>query len=526
MVMETLVSTQTMEQIDSRAQSDYAIPGLVLMEQAGTKGWEAFVGHAHGLGMDIDRVVFIAGGGNNGGDALVMAREAFFMGLKSFSILLVGSRVSNACAVHRNICRKLGFDIFEAENDDGMISSHAGRMLADADVIVDGIAGTGLRGTLGGTTAEIVRMVNARQAQGAFVLAVDIPSGCSDGMSVAGPRIIANATVTMGLRKAAAYHPTCRMGWGTILRVNPSFPPALLKNSVAVATLSDREDLKLSRYDEDVYKNKRGHLAVFAGSASYLGAPRLTARGAYHCRCGLVTLCADRAVATAASSDSPSIIVQTLEKDEVLSGSRLSHGYQAVAAGPGWGEGHEAQLFEILQSGLPTILDADAIGTFARFVSEHRIQGTTHGPMVLTPHPGELHRMLETLHMPLLAQETGPGSSPESFIDSIKKVAVALEVVLVYKSHVLWIVDGRSGGVLPIVVDGMNNALGVAGSGDVLTGIIGSLLAQGYDALQCAHMGVLIHQEAGNRARNETGWFDSETLIPHVGTVCRNAEHG
>jgi NAD(P)H-hydrate epimerase len=134
--------------------------------------------------------------------------------------------------------------------------------------------------------------------------------------------------------------------------------------------------------------------------------------------------------------------------------------------------------------------------------------------------------MLEALHMPLLAQETGPSSSPESFIDSLRRVAVALELVIVYKSHVLWIVDGRNGGALPIVVDGMNNALGVAGSGDVLTGVIGSLLAQGYDPLQAAHTGVLIHQEAGLRARSEAGWFDAETLTSHVGIVCRNAEHG
>lgn len=523
--METLVSTQTMEQIDSRAQSDYSIPALVLMEQAGTKGWHAFADFAKGKDRQFKRVVFVAGGGNNGGDALVMAREAFFSGLEDFAILLVGSRVSNACSVHRNICRKLGFEMFESENEDGMISTHASRLLGDADLIVDGIAGTGLRGLLSGTTAEIVKMINARQNKGAMVMAVDIPSGCSDGMSVAGPRILADVTITMGMRKAAAYHPVCRMGWGTIIRVNPSFPPTLLKNSVAVATLSERSDLKIMRYEEDVYKNKRGHLALFAGSTSYTGAPRLTARGAFHSSCGLVTLCCSKDVAVVASAESPSIIVQALEDGEILSGQVLSKSYQAIAAGPGWGEGHQDQLIEILQSGLPTVLDADAIEAFASVVGEHRIQGTAHGPLVLTPHPGELHRMLETLHMPLLAQETGPGGSPDSFIESLKRVAVALELVIVYKSHVLWIVDGRNGGSLPIVVDGMNNALGVAGSGDVLTGIIGSLLAQGYDALQAAHNGVLIHQEAGLRARNDSGWFDAETLIDHVGNVCRNSEH-
>lgn len=97
---------------------------------------------------------------------------------------------------------------------------------------------------------------------------------------------------------------------------------------------------------------------------------------------------------------------------------------------------------------------------------------------------------------------------------------------MVYKSHVVWIADGRSAGNLPIVVDGMNSALGVAGSGDVLTGIIGSLLAQGLDALEAAKTGVLIHQSAGAMARTESGWFDAETLVSHVGNACRAAESG
>ena len=264
--METLVSTQTMESIDSRAQSDYLIPGVVLMEQAGSKGWGAFNAYAAEAGISFSRVLFVAGGGNNGGDALVMAREAFFSGLDTFSILLAGSRVSNSCSVQRNICRKLGFAMFEAETDEGLLSTDASRLISDADLIVDGIAGTGLRGLLSGTTAEMVKLINARRAQGSITLSVDIPSGCSDSMSVAGVRVQADVTVTMGLRKAAAYHPVTRTGWGTILRVNPSFPPALLRNAVAAATLSGREDMELDRFTEDVYQYKRGNLALLSGS--------------------------------------------------------------------------------------------------------------------------------------------------------------------------------------------------------------------------------------------------------------------
>ena len=311
--METLVSTQTMQQIDSKAQHDYAIPSMVLMEQAGSKAWLAFTGFAQEHSIPMTKIVFVAGGGNNGGDALVMAREAWFAGQTDISILLVGSHISHSCEIHRSICNKLGLPMVEGGDGEKQINGEASRMLADADLIVDGIAGTGLRGSLTGTTAEVVKMINARKAQGAFVLAVDIPSGCSDTMSAAAPRIMADVTITMGLQKSGAYHPVSRMGWGTILRVNPSFPPPLLLHAPAEALLSSPEELHLKQVSEDAYKYKRGHLALFAGSRRYTGAARLAARGAFHSRCGVVTLCCDQDVASVASSESPSIIVPALQ---------------------------------------------------------------------------------------------------------------------------------------------------------------------------------------------------------------------
>ena len=522
--METLVSTQTMENIDSRAQSEYAIPGLVLMEQAGVKGWNAFLQF---LGRDEWKdllFVFLAGGGNNGGDALVMAREAFFSGLERYSILLAGSHVSTACASQRGICRSLGMKMQESETPGGLLLEESLKVIANADIIIDGLAGTGLRGTLSGNAAELVKLVNSRRAQGAIVCSVDIPSGCSDAVSAAGNRINADVTITMGLQKAACYHPPCRPSWGRVIRINPSFPPTLLRKAPAVALLYGEADLQLPRIDAQSYKNRRGHLALFAGSQQYSGAARLTSKAAFHARAGLVTLFCDEGIVQIASIESPSVIIYGVPASTIIEAGTVVKSYQAVAAGPGWGEGRDEQLLELLRSGLPLVIDADGLDCFARLISEHRIQIHAHGPLVLTPHPGELHRMLETLHMPLLAQETGAGSSPESFIDSLRRVAVALGVVIVYKSHVVWIMDGRTTGNLPLVVDGMNSALGVAGSGDVLTGIIGALLAQGMDAMDAAKAAVLVHQKAGLLARDDLGWFDSQELVGKIGKACREFE--
>ncbi len=524
--METLASTQTMEVIDSKAQSDYAIPGLILMEQAGVKAWRALIERLADRDWKEQRFLCIAGGGNNGGDALVMAREALFAGVRKTTVLLVGSRISNACATQRNICRSLGLSMVEAESSGDTLASEALKVVGEADILIDGLAGTGLRGMLTGLSAELVKAVNVRKSQGAFVFSVDIPSGCSDLVSAAAVRVQADVTITMGLQKAACYHPPFRPSWGEVIRINPSFPIKLLKNAPAVALLCDDGDLRLPAVSDQSYKNRRGHVGLFAGSQTYTGAPRLSARAAFHARGGLVTLYCDKEITSVVATESPSVIIRGLDSNSVVSAGQLMDLHQALVAGPGWGEGREDLLLTLLRSGLPMVLDADGITCFANLVGGHRLQANDHGPLVLTPHPGELHRMLEILNMPLLAQESGTGSSPEAFIDALQRVAVALEVILVYKSHVVWIVDGRSAGNLPLVVDGMNSSLGVAGSGDVLTGIVGAFLAQGLDALEAAKAGVIVHQKAGRIARDAHSWFDSQELVDAVGNACRTFERG
>ena len=184
----------------------------------------------------------------------------------------------------------------------------------------------------------------------------------------------------------------------------------------------------------------------------------------------------------------------------------------------------ERQLQEILAGTVPAVLDADALASFALLVAEKRIATASIPPLILTPHPGELRNMLEKLSMPLWAQDSGPGGTPEAFVGALKSIARTLKVVLVYKSHIVWIVDGRKEEPVPIVVQGNNNALGVAGSGDVLSGIIGALLAGGLDAGDAAVSGVLLHQKAGELAREERRWFDSQILTDYVAAAYALAE--
>ena len=285
--------------------------------------------------------------------------------------------------------------------------------------------------------------------------------------------------------------------------------------------------MRVPAFTAQEYKNTRGHLALFGGSENYSGAVQLTGTSAFRSGAGLVSVFTDEKVSQVLRKDSPSLIVHAVQEHLPVRGDALND-YDAVVCGPGWGRerGRERQLQEILTASVPVVLDADALTAFALLVSEKRIATASLPPLVLTPHPGELRQMLEMLSMPLWAQDSGPAGTPEAFVEALKSIACTLKVVLVYKSHIVWIVDGRDEDPVPVVVEGRNNALGVAGSGDVLSGIIGALVAGGLDPGEAAVSGVLLHQKAGELAREEHRWFDSQILTDYVASAYALAEKG
>lgn len=521
--MEKLVSTHVMERVDLDSQQIYSVPALILMEQAGVRGWQALVEASKvPLHKEIS-LLFVAGGGNNGGDALVMARQAAADGFINLQILLVASRFSSLCSTQKAVVTSLGLSLYRSEKLLDQVDDQSLALISEADIIIDGLSGTGLKGPLQGLPAQIVEVINAQKERGCAIWAIDIPSGCADNLSSQSIHIQADQTVTMGLQKYSAYHPPLRAAWGKILCVNPTFPPQVLRDAPATALLCQSEDATLKPLGEASFKHKRGHLALFAGSYNYSGAARLASRAAFHARVGLVTLCCDQEIVPLVASESPSVIIQGLFRQEVLPAAQLEQKFQAIVAGPGWASHHEGQLIEILKSKIPAILDAQAIALFASAIASGRLEPKQHGPLVLTPHPGELRHFLERLAMPLLAQETSSTGSAESFVESMQKVAEIVDAYIIYRSHVIWIFPPHPNS-LPMVIDGMNAALGVAGSGDVFVGILGSLLAQQYDVSQATVTAALIHQKSGLLGRNQHGWFDSEELIEQVGHACNFLE--
>ena len=521
--MEPLVSTQVLKDIDERAMNEYMIPSLLLMEHAGVKGYHRMIELSGRSADPSATLVVVAGSGNNGGDALVMAREAYLSGRRQIQILLLGTHLSQSSIVHRQIIENLKLDTHEISFTDGQLDSRTLVMLEQADQIIDGILGTGLHSKVTDATAALFHAINAQRERGAHIVSVDVPSGYSDQLPATMAHVEADITLTFGLEKYGAYVPAFRRAWGEIKVVNPSFPLSLLDSVSPEALLARFQDVQIPAFTAQEYKNSRGHMALLGGSEKYSGAVQLTSFSAFSSGVGLVSVFTDEKVAEVIKKDKPSLIVHTVEDHLPVKADSLK-GYDAVVCGPGWGKGRERQLQEILNGTVPVLLDADALASFALLVAEKRIVTASLPPLVLTPHPGELRNMLERLSMPLWAQDSGPGGTPEAFAGALKSIARALKVVLVYKSHIVWIVDGRKEEPVPVVVQGNNNALGVAGSGDVLSGIIGALVAGGLDEGDAAVSGVLLHQKAGELAREERRWFDSQILTDYVAAAYALAE--
>ncbi len=525
--MKPLVSTQVLKDVDEKAMNEYMIPSLLLMEHAGVKGYHRMVELSGRLADPSASLVVVAGSGNNGGDALVMAREAYLSGRRRIQILLLGTHLSQASVVHRQIIENLKLESHQVSCEDGVLDSRTREILEHADQIIDGILGTGLHSKVTDATACLFHAVNAQRERGAQVVSLDVPSGYSDQLSATMAHIEADITLTFGIEKYGAYIPSFRSAWGVISVVNPSFPPSLLERVSPEAYRATFLDVRLPSFTAQEYKNTRGHVALFGGSEKYSGAVQLTGTSAFSSGAGLVSVFTDEKVAEVLRTDRPSLIVHTVQEHLPVKGDALND-YDAVVCGPGWGRerGRERQVQEILTASVPVVLDADALSAFALLVSEKRVSTVSLPPLVLTPHPGELRQMLEMLSMPLWAQDSGPAGTPEAFVGALKSIARALKVVLVYKSHVVWIIDGRNEESVPVVVEGRNNALGVAGSGDVLSGIIGALAAGGLDAGDAAVSGVLLHQKAGELAREEHRWFDSQILTDYVAAAYALAEEG
>jgi len=503
-----------MAEIDRRAQEEYAIPGQLLMENAGLKGFLRFLECAFGEeeeGQIVGRYrpesfsyVFIAGSGNNGGDALVMARQAHLFGFPKVAVIMVKEKMNEEVRAQRRMAEKLGIPLAVWEHQ----QEQARAFLEEAEIIFDGIAGTGIDGALREPLSSLVEVVNA--VVHPVKVAIDIPSGLGKNFQEGMPAIRASLTLTMGLHKMPLYSIDGRPYAGRIERVDLGFPPELLEDPPeAVHLLDEPAPLHM---EAEAYKNTRGHCALFCGAKGTSGAAALAAEAAARSGTGLTSLFVDEDIYSAMAAKLLSVMVKPLSgiNNSGINNTVALKPFTAFLVGSGWGvEGRERLLQMLLESGTPGVIDADGLRVLRKLAGETErdtLAEKLNGRWICTPHPGEF-RVLQSIDRESLRRDP---------LSAVLTAAREYGMVVLLKSHLCYIAapDGRTA-----IADGMNPAMGTGGTGDVLAGMAAGLLATGVEPFDAACRAAGFHQRIGALLRRRRGWFLAEDMLPYISMV-------
>jgi NAD(P)H-hydrate epimerase len=522
--MIPVLSRAQMRAFDKFAIESCHVPGMILMENAGrgaadvlsamigesrrglrrdasraAQGRRAVVPirHVRAPGQPADypldaRVVIVCGTGNNGGDGFVVARHLIARGAE-VTVVLTGrsEKVTGEARINHDAFVDLGggcIELPEGASIDGLVTE-----LESADFVVDAIFGTGLDRPIRGHLIQVIEAINACRAR---TIALDIPSGLdADSGSPLGTAVLADDTVTFGHLKVGLLTPDGARLAGRVHVVDLGVPEALILGQVGhSAEVLDPANVGgffIAR-EPNVHKHAAGNVLVIAGSPGKLGASKLTAFAALRAGAGLVTVCTWPDAARSLESTVTEVMTARIDPADIEGSlDHALHGRHVVAIGPGLGTDDAARRVVdhvVLKWDGLKVVDADAITCF---VGRARELASAKGRVVLTPHPGELGRLLGC-------------SGAEVEQDRFGKIAEAVKltgatVVLKGARTLVALPDGR----VHVAVAG-NPSLATAGSGDVLTGIVAALgCTMKEDRAACA--GVLVHAMAADRWSAETG---------------------
>lgn len=493
-----VVTAQEMRELDRKTIEEVGISGLMLMENAGRQVAERAARMLEERGGRV--VAILAGKGNNGGDGLVAARHLFNKGYEVRVCLLVDpGHVTGDARVNLEIWRRMGQEVYQADGANG--AQRVKVALLGTDVVVDAIYGTGFRGR---PPAEVGRIMEVVNRSGKPVVAVDVPSGveASSGR-VAGPAIRAACTVTFGLPKLGLYLlPGARYA-GEIHVADISIPRSVVTAASIRRHVLTKELVAswLTPRDLEAHKGNFGRVLVIGGSRTMIGAACLAAYAALRTGAGLVYLAVPEGMQRVAAAKLDEVI--TIPLPETTGGSLSREARVAleehlgradvVALGPGLSTHEEtvALVRELVREvACPLVLDADGLNALA---GATEVLARRAAPTVLTPHPGEMARLLDCSTAEVQADR----------LATAEKAAAAWNAVVLLKGA-RTIVTGP-GGETYINPTG-NPGMATAGSGDVLTGIIAALIAQGLPPLQAAAAGAFLHGRAGDLAAAEKGF--------------------
>lgn len=488
-----LVSADEMRAIERIAIEEMGIPAATLMERAGRAVADAAAGLA---GLD-GRVVVVCGSGNNGGDGFVAARllHAAGRGVLVVALGAPGKGSPESIAAWKGA-------------EDAGVPVESLPALRDfpvrsGDLVVDALLGTGLERAAEGPFAAAIEAIANLRAQGARVLSVDLPSGlATDTGRSLGPVVRADATVTFAFSKIGLeLQPGSDLA-GEVTVVDIGIPPGAADRIPPTAELLDEGAARalVPRRDREAHKGDAGRLLVVAGSPGKSGAANLALTGALRGGVGLVTLAARAEVLGPALGGRPEAMstplpgVGNLARSDIPALQGAAAGANALVIGPGISRGPETApaIRGLLDRyPIPTVLDADAINAFADHPGLVAVIGH-EAPIVLTPHPGEMARLIGATIEDVQADRVGIA----------RRKAQEWGAVVVLKGARTVVADPD--GPAAIIPTG-NPGMATGGTGDVLAGLLGALLAGGMRPREAARAAAWVHGRAGDVAATRHG---------------------
>ncbi|HOF88766.1 MAG TPA: NAD(P)H-hydrate dehydratase [Armatimonadota bacterium] len=499
-----LVTAEQMRALDRYAIEELGIPALALMERAG----EAVASEvARLLEQYPGMALVLCGKGNNGGDGLVAARRLHAGGAAVAAVLpCAPADLAPDARVNYDRAAAAGVPILSAVTDAD---------LREAGVIADALLGTGVSGAVRGELAALIERVNALRA-GRGVLAVDVPSGVETNTGQApGAAMRAEATVTMGLPKPCLLlHPAAEFA-GAWTVADIGFPPEAVAGWPAVAEMTEWEQAAawVPARRPAAHKMDVGAALIIAGSFGMTGAAAMAAAAAYRAGAGFVKLALPASLTAALNAQLTEVVFRPMP--ETRAGTLSFHGFarlledaagtRAALLGPGLSR-HPATAHLIRRLvpriPVPLVVDADALTAMA---GHDRLWRQRESPTVITPHPGEMSRLLG---QPATVLE-------EDRLAAAKEAARRFNATVVYKGAPVVIAapDGRT-----YVNPTGTPALAVAGTGDVLAGMITALIAQRVEAAHAAALACFIGGLAARRMTAQHGLrgFTAPDLIAAI----------
>lgn len=512
-----LVTAAEMQEMDRQTTETHGISGLELMENAGRGATRVLLDQFSG--MIKAGVAIVCGKGNNGGDGFVIARCLADQRIHATVYLLAKTAtVKGDAAANLKRLSALGIPVIEIPDEDSF--SKIKSDLCRFDLLVDAILGTGLTADVKGFFKTVIEFINDLNRTGIPVFAVDIPSGLnSDTGQPCGTCIRAQGTATFALAKIGHYTYPGADYTGKLEIIEIGIPDAVIAAVGPKQFLLTAERIRsgFPQRRADTHKGRTGHLLVVAGSTGKTGAAAMTATAAMRAGAGLVTLGIAESlnpiieaqvleVMTAPLPESKRGILADIALDDI---KQLTAGKKCLALGPGIGLAAETRSLVkkiIRQFDIPMVIDADGLNNIA---GQTQLLKKLKAPVILTPHPGEMARLIET----------SPAAVQKNRLACARDFATKFGVHVILKGAATVIAhpDGS------VYVNSTGNpGMAAGGMGDVLTGVLAGFITQGFSLDAAAHAAVYLHGAAADtlaKAIGPIGYLAGEVMNAIPGEI-------